>query len=126
MEQHTSGLSAAQWSLMEHLWESGCLTGREAIDAMEEKMHWSRSTTLTLLRRMEEKGLIESKTENGVKTFYPVLHRDEAALLETENLLDRVYHGSISMLVSAMTRRHTLPKEEIDNLHALLDGLEGE
>ncbi len=126
MEHQRSGLSAAQWSVMECLWQTGALTGREAVDAMAEKMGWSRSTTLTLLRRMEEKGIIESSVVQGVKTFCPVLRRDEAALIETESLLERVYNGSISMLVSAMTHKHTLSRQEIDRLYALLDGLEVE
>ena len=34
------------------------------------------------------------------------------------------YHGSLSMLVSAMTREETLPQEEIDELYALLNEME--
>ena len=125
MDSHGNVLSPAQWSVMEFLWETGSMTGREATVAMEEKMGWSRSTTLTLLRRMEEKGFVTTAAENGVKVFLPALRREDAALRETENLLERVYHGSISMLVSAMTHKHTLSQQEIDQLHALLDGLEG-
>lgn len=126
MDTRSNGLSAAQWSIMESLWEAGALTGREATAAMEEKMGWNRSTTLTLLRRMEEKGFVKSSTEQGIKTFYPALRRDEAALQETENFLDRVYHGSISMLVSAMTHKRTLSQQEIDSLYALLEEMEGD
>ncbi len=125
MDSHGNVLSPAQWSVMEFLWETGSMTGREATVAMEEKMGWSRSTTLTLLRRMEEKGFVTTAAENGVKVFLPALRREDAALRETENLLERVYHGSISMLVSAMTHNHALSQQEIEQLHALLDGLEG-
>ena len=125
MHDQDHHLSAAQWSLMESLWESGSLTGREATEAMSKKIGWNRSTTLTLLRRMEEKGFIGSALENGVKTYFPLLHREEAALKETESFLDRVYDGSISLLVSAMTHKRALPQEEIDQLYALLDELEG-
>ena len=124
MHDQDHHLSAAQWSLMESLWESGSLTGREATEAMHKKTGWNRSTTLTLLRRMEEKGLIGSTVENGIKTFFPLLRREEAALKETESLLDRVYDGSISLLVSAMTHKRALPQEEIDQLYALLEELE--
>ena len=54
MHDQDHHLSAAQWSVMESLWESGSLTGREATEAMKKKTGWNRSTTLTLLRRMEE------------------------------------------------------------------------
>lgn len=125
MDMHPNSLSPAQWSVMECLWQSQALTGREATDLLAEKMGWNRSTTLTLLRRMEEKGFVKSAVKGGAKTYFPVLRREEAALQETENFLERVYHGSISMLVSAMTRRESLSREEIDALHALLDEMEG-
>jgi predicted transcriptional regulator len=125
METHENSLSAAQWAVMEHLWSKGSLSGREAAERMGAETGWNRSTTLTLLRRMEEKGFVRSGVEGGVKLFYPVLRREDAAMQVTENLLERVYHGSISMLLSALTHKQNLSQEEIHKLHALLDGMEG-
>ena len=53
-------LTNAEWSVMECLWLSGSLTGRQATEQLQEKMGWNRSTTLTQLRRMEEKGFVKS------------------------------------------------------------------
>ena len=125
MENHDSTFTQAQWRVMECLWEEDALTGREATEILEKKMGWNRSTTLTLLRRMEKKGVIASNVRSGVKTFYPVLRREDAALQEAESLLSRVYNGSVSMMVSAMSRNKALSRSEIDALRALLDGLEG-
>ena len=125
MEHHANTLSPAQWEVMECLWQAKTLTGREATEILEEKMGWNRSTTLTHLRRMEEKGIVGSRTEAATKVFYPRLPREEAVLQETESFLDRVYHGSISMLLSAMTKKQSLSQSEIDALHALLDETEG-
>lgn len=125
MDAHANALTPAQWSVMEELWQQGALTGREATERMEKKMGWNRSTTLTLLRRMEEKGMVTSSDESGTKTFSPALRREEAAQQETESFLDRVYHGSVSMMLSALTRKHALPQEEIDELYALLEEMEG-
>ena len=43
-----------------------------------------------------------------------------AAIAETETFLDRVYQGSLSMMVSAMTQKKAVSKEELDELYALL------
>lgn len=117
-------LTAAEWNVMECLWEQSPRTGREATQWLEERMGWNRSTTLTLLRRLEGKGAVASDTERGVKSFRPLLRREEAALQETENLLSRAYHGSLSMMVSSLTKKQSLPQEEIDELYALLQELE--
>ena len=56
--------------------------------------------------------------------YYPI-QREDAALHEAEDFLSRVYHGSVSMLVSSLTKKQALSKAEIVQLHAILDEMEG-
>lgn len=113
-------LTDAEWSVMECLWEKSPRTGREATEWLEERMGWNRSTTLTLLRRMEAKGAVASETEDGLKSFRPLVRREDAAVQETENFLGRVYKGSLSLMVSALTKKQTLSQTEIAELYAIL------
>lgn len=123
-EKHIS-LTEAEWTVMECLWEKAPRTGRETVTCLEEKMGWSRSTVLTLLRRLEEKGAVAGNSEGSIKTFSPLIHREEVAVRETESLLDRAYKGSLSLLVSAFTKKQSLPQKEIDELYAILREMEG-
>lgn len=125
MSKKNINLTSAEWNVMEVIWEKAFVTGREATDILEERMSWNRSTTLTLLRRLEEKGAIRSEDMGRKKTFFPVITRDEAALQETEDFLGRVYNGSVSLMLSAMTKKQVLSKQEIDELYAMLKELEG-
>ena len=115
-------LSDMEWNVMELLWEQGQVTGRQAAEYMEEQLGWSRSTTLTHLRRMEAKGAVGSR-EDGLKTFYPLIQREDAVLHETESFLSRIHKGSLSLMVSSLTQKQALPQEEIDELYAILDQL---
>ena len=117
-------LTDAEWQVMECLWDKGGLTGREAVCLLQEKMGWSRSTTLTLLRRLESKNAVSSQSEDGPKTFFSAIKREDAALKETKNFLDRIYKGSLSLMVSSLTEKEALSKEEIDKLYDLLKQLE--
>ena len=125
MSQNEIHLSSAEWNVMECLWENAPLTGRDATERMAQRMGWNRSTTLTLLRRLEEKGAVMSDSEGGKKLFVPLISREEAAVQETESFLERVYQGSLSMMVNAMTKKRTLSKNEIDELYAMLQSIEG-
>ena len=124
MEPVRISLTEAEWHVMECLWEHAPRTGREATEWLEQQMGWSRSTTLTLLRRLEDKGAVESRAEHGIKVFLPRIAREDAAVQETEDFLDRVYRGSLSMMVSALTRKQSIPRKELDELYALLQELE--
>lgn len=124
MDKENISLSEAEWRLMEELWDNSPATGRELSDEMEKRMGWNRSTTLTLLRRMEAKGAVKAEKDGPVRTFVPLLRREDAALRETESFLSRVYHGSLSMMVSTLGSRQALSKKEIEELYALLAELE--
>ena len=121
MNHDRQTLTAAEWNLMECLWQHSPCTGREAIDYLAQSAHWSRSTTLTMLRRMTEKGLISCREQNGVNTYSPLIPREAAANQATDSFLNRVYHGSVSMMLSAFTQKHTLSPEEIAELFAILE-----
>ena len=117
-------LTEAEWTVMECLWEKSPRTGRETVAWLDQKMGWTRSTVLTMLRRLEAKGAVAGDTEGELKTFRPLIAREDVAVRETENLLDRAYKGSLSLLVSSLTKKQTLPQNEIDELYAILREME--
>ena len=125
MSNNHINLTEAEWSVMECLWEHSPRTGREVIQQLEEKAGWSRSTTLTLLSRLEAKGAVSSNSGGAKKTFSAALQREDAAMHETEDFLSRVYKGSLSLLVSSMTKKKALSQNEIKELYAMLKELEG-
>lgn len=124
MDKQNISLTEAEWMVMECLWEKSPRTGRETVDCLKERMGWTRSTSLTLLRRLEVKGAVAGDTDGEVKTFRPLIHMETVAVQETENLLDRAYKGSLSLLVSSLTKKQSLPQSEIDELYAILREME--
>ena len=125
MENRKINLTEAEWNVMECLWERSPQTGREVTLQLEEKAGWNRSTTLTLLSRLEAKGAVSSGREGSKKTFRAALRREDAVMHETEDFLSRMYKGSLSLLVSSMTKKKPLSRKEVDELYAMLKELEG-
>lgn len=117
-------LTPAEWTLMECLWDRAPQTGRELTQQMQRATGWNRSTTLTLLRRLREKGAVSCNAEGKTQLFSPAISRSDAAVQQTKDLLGRVYHGSLPLLVSAMTQEQRLSRSEIDELCALLRQME--
>ncbi len=113
-------VTPAEWNLMECLWENGECTGREMIDELKEKVGWSRSTTLTMLRRMTQKGLVACDESGEIRRYRALINREKAVLQETGDFLERVYKGSVGLLMSTLTKKQELSKEEIDELYAIL------
>lgn len=114
-------LTNAEWNVMECLWQHSPCTGREATEYLSAYAGWSRSTTLTMLRRMSEKALIACEEIDGIKTYSPLIRQEDATLQETRSFLNRVYHGSISMMLSTFAQKQSLTDSEIAELYAILD-----
>ena len=116
MKEDLYSLTPSEWLL----WEHSPRTGREAVEDLSLRAGWSRSTTLTMLRRMTDKGLISCDEASAVLKYSPLIDRDVAVLRETGNFLNRIYNGSVSMLVSTMTREQKLSKSELEELREIL------
>ncbi|MCM1124963.1 MAG: BlaI/MecI/CopY family transcriptional regulator [Lachnospiraceae bacterium] len=117
-------LSEAEWHVLESLWADSPKVGSRIVADMDARRGWNRSTTLTMLRRMTEKGLIACDDSGKMKTYSPLVHREEAVKKETESFLNRVYQGSVSMLLNSFVGKQKLTAEEIRELRKILDQAE--
>lgn len=119
-------LQQSEWIIMEQLWESSPKTITQLYHALKVDPGWSKSTVNTLLGRMVDKEIIYYEEGKKAKQYYPAMKREDAAHTEAKSLLERVYQGSISMMMSNFAKKNELSKEEITKLYEILDGLEGE
>ncbi len=117
-------LTGSEWSVLDCLWEHYPQTVMQLVAELGKKVGWAKSTTITTLRRMEEKGLVHCKTEGKAKSYAPAVEREEAVVAETRSFLDRVYRGSVELMMSAMAERQELTREEIAQLKAILEKAE--
>ena len=119
-------LTASEWNILNCLWEHSPQTVMQLVGELEKTVGWARSTTITTLHRMEAKGLVRCERAGRGTAYVPLVERDRAALAETRSFLDRVYQGSVGMMMSAMARQEGLSREQIAQLRAILDQAEQE
>ena len=74
---------------------------------------------------MVKKEIISYKEGLKAKQYYPNINRDDAAVAETESLIDRVYQGSVSMMLSTLVRSRHLSENDIKELYQILEESEG-
>jgi predicted transcriptional regulator len=118
MEKQTT-LSNSEWIIMEQLWMKPH-TLMELVAILDQRVGWSKSTVATMVRRMEEKGVIIHTEQGRTKLFSPAVSRVDVTTRETKNLLQRAYHGSLGLLVNTMVQSKDLTKEDIEELYSIL------
>ncbi len=117
-------LSDAEWKIMNLLWERAPRTIMELTNTLKPETGWTKHTVISFLKRMEEKKAVHYEEGEKAKLYYPDLEREEAALQETEDFLDRVFQGKMGMMLNTMVQQRALSREELEELHKILDQAE--
>ncbi len=113
-------LSDGEWKIMNRLWEQES-TITELKNILYEDTGWDKHIIITMLSRMEKKGAISHKDGGRAKIFYPLVSREEVSMQETRGFLQKVYRGSLGMMVNAMVEDKALSKEDIQELYDILE-----
>lgn len=114
------GLSETEWKLMDALWEEPPKTITQLTKALEEGTGWGKNVIITMLKRLEAKGAVRHEEGERAKQFYPAVSREDTALEETRGFLNRVYNGSLGLMVDAMVNSRSLSDREIEELKEIL------
>ena len=120
MERQNVELTGSEWSVMECLWEQAPRTAVQLAKELAARVGWAKSTTITTLRRMEEKGLVHCEVTGRTRHYRPSVERRQAVRRETRSFLNKVYRGSVGLMVSAMAQDKALTRKEIDELYEIL------
>lgn len=121
MDNHQKvSLSDSEWKLMNLLWEQAPQTIMQLARALKPRTGWSKNTVITMLNRLEAKEAVYHEEGMRAKLYFPKISKADTALTETRGFLDRVYEGSVSLMVDTMVSSKTLTKQDIEELYDIL------
>lgn len=92
----------------------------QLVPLLKESAGWSKSTSATMVRRMTEKDLIGYEENGKTKYFFPKVKKKDVVVQETRDFLQRIYDGSVGMMMSALVRQNDLSQEDILELQEIL------
>lgn len=105
--------------VMAILWERGSGTVAEVRTRLSDELAYT--TVLTILRIMEEKGLVRHEGEGRAHRYYPLVERQTAGRSALGRLIDKLFGGSPELLVTQMVSDRGLSEAELRRLRKLLD-----
>ena len=120
MEKNIPRISDAEWQVMKVLWQKSPLTAAEIIEKIIPETKWSRKTVHTLIRRLVQKKVLGVKKYNPYM-YFPLLEEKLCMKEETKTFLEKVYNGSLQLLMANFLKNEKLSKQEIKVLKELLD-----
>ena len=113
-------ITDAEHELMRILWshQEGLTSG-----ALREKLdkNWERTTVLTLLSRLADKGIVSVDREKRPNVFRSLITKDDYSLGKTRSILETLYNGNIKGMMAALCTSGDLTQEDLHDIQKLLD-----
>jgi predicted transcriptional regulator len=116
-------LFEAEKKLMEIIWQEAPVESGKLVKIAKERIHWTKSTTYTVLRKLIAKGFV--RNEDAVVSV--LIPKEQVLISESNQIVEESFSGSLPMFVAAFFgKKKTLSDEEADALMKLIkDNMKG-
>ena len=115
-EKKIGSLGALEQMIMDHVWVHGPTTAESCRESLRSKHAMKDSTVRTVLRRLEEKGLLHHDVEGRTYVYRAVHERRNIAARAVRGIVDRFCGGSVEQLLVGMVENDVLDREELQRL----------
>lgn len=112
----------SELKVMDVIWKEGDIPAKRVAEVLTKELGWNKNTTYTLIKRCIKKGAIGRSEPNFM--CHALIPKEEVQEAETDELINKVYDGSVDKLFSALLGRKRLSAEQIENLKKIVGDLE--
>lgn len=115
-------LTPVQFEIMQLIWgaEQGLTIG-EIWDAIRSGRDVSRTTVLNLVDRLEKRGWLKRRKQQGVFRYAAAVDRQSVETQLASDFVDEFFDGSAANLVMSLLGSQRISKSDIQRLKRLLD-----
>ena len=106
-------VSSAEGIVMEALWRRQPQSAEDVAGDVAAAQGWTEATVKSLLNRLLSKGAIAAEKDGRRYLYRPLLAREDYVTSESSNLIDRLFEGRVSSLVTHFSEREKLSADDI-------------
>ena len=107
----------SEYRFCEILWEHEPVSSSALVRLCREKLDWKKSTTYTVIRRLSERGVVQSR--DAIVTS--LVSRQEALSAQSAQVVEKSFAGSLPDFIAAFTRKKKLSRQEIEEIRRMID-----
>lgn len=116
----TTRLGDLQLAIMRVLWDHGEATVTDVHHALLEERGLAPTTIATMLKKMEDKGVVEHRVDGRRFIYRPTMSQDQVTRSMVLDLTDRLFEGSPMALVTHLISRHEIDPNELSDLEKMI------
>ena len=120
------GLGELEQLLMDFIWSHGRSTADACREALLPARSLKDSTVRTVLRRLEEKGLLKHHVEGRTFFYEATQPQRHFAARAVKQIIDRFCGGSVEQLLTGMVENKVLKQSDLEQLARRIAAQRGE
>lgn len=113
-------ISSAEWELMRVVWTLKTASSREIIQAAQQQQAWSASTIKTLLRRLVQKGALQTQKTPHHFVYSPQITEGQAQVDLAENCWQQICDMKKGTILQRLVQQSPLSQMDIHQLQKIL------
>jgi len=113
-------LSKSEEQLMEYIWQGKRIYMKELLEMYPEPKP-AYTTVATLLKRMQEKGVIAYKLYGNSREYYPLIKKSDYFSKHVSGLIKNFFNNSPLQFASFFTSETNLSSEELEEIRNFID-----
>lgn len=113
-------LGDLQLRIMKILWDQGSASAGDVRKTLAPEKDLAYTTVATMLRKMEDKGLVTHATQDRTYIYTPLVKEDSVSKSLAGELLDKLFEGNLAGMVSHLLTAKDVSQEELEELEALI------
>lgn len=125
MKKGYQRLPDSELDIMLVLWNSHPdMTRSEIQDRIKNKKDLAPTTILSLLSRLEKKGVVSVKKDGNKNLYNPLITQEEYQIHESGSVIEKLYNNSIKDFVVSLYSGKKFNSSEIEDLKRYLKDIE--
>ena len=113
-------LGRLELKIMNIVWDKGKATVHDVKDAISRGRKPAYSTILTMMRKLEAKGYLEHEVDDRTYVYRAMVSREAVRHSLLGDLVERLFEGSPSMLVSSLVEQNRITEAELREIQKLI------
>lgn len=113
---HPHQLGDLQLAIMRVLWARGEASASEVHGALLEERGLAPTTIATMLRKMEDKGVVDHRAQGRQFIYFPLIAEADVREGMVGDLVDRLFRGDSAALINHLLEAGEIDAGELDEL----------
>src|SRR5579864_4182821 len=123
MDEEKPHLGEQELEVLSYVAEHAPLTARDVAEGFGEERGLARTTILTVMERLRQKGYLTRKRRAGVFQYGPKVPQAELLQGLVRQFVEKTLGGSVSPVVAYLSNTRQVSRQDLEELQRLVDDL---